>query len=386
MSTNSFLLPYEPEIEKTCKRLRREQRLKKQQAKIQKEKEREHFNKMAENVMPNPIHMADQRDRAMRDYAATILEDLNSSVMNPVPTDAQFEFKPMMLQMLNTIGQFGGPEHEDPRSHLKSFIKVANTFRLPGISDDALRLTLFLFSLLGQAIAWLNAFLSDTITTWSDMVDKFLVKYFPPTRNADVREEIISFRQKKNEAVNVAWERFKDLIRNCPNIRILACVQIEHFFRGCDIPTKMMLNGAANGKFTSKSFNKIVEILDQLSEHNDQWCSERSRTQSKRADPTGVPALDNMTSMQKQIDTITQMLKNIEKNNAAAASAPATTNPSPVYEIAEFTCYYCADLHPSENCPSNPCFMYYVGQMNQQKFNPYSNTYNLGWKQHPNFS
>ncbi|XP_022157836.1 uncharacterized protein LOC111024449 [Momordica charantia] len=194
------------------------------------------------------------------------------------------------------------------------------------------------------------------------MVDKFLTKYFPPTKNADVREEIISFRQRENETVNEVWERFKELMRSCPNVGIPACVQIEHFYRDCDIPTKMMLNTTANGKFTSKTYNEIITILDQLTEHNYLWCSERSRTQPKTIDRAGVFNLDAMSSMQSQLDTLMQMMKNMQGNNVAPTPTSTNTNLAPVYHMIESICYYCGDSHNSENCPSNPTCLCYVGQ------------------------
>ncbi|MFQ6631046.1 hypothetical protein Gotur_010071 [Gossypium turneri] len=41
--------------------------------------------------------------------------------------------------------------------------------------------------------------------------------------------------------------------------------------------------------------------------------------------------------------------------------------------------------HVFDECLSNPASMYYMGNFNQNN-NPYSNTYNPRWKQHPNFS
>lgn len=84
-------------------------------------------------------------------YATTTFHDLNYCITNPIPEATQFEFKPMMFQILNLIGQFGGLIHEDPYSYLKPFIEVTNAFRLPGIFDDALRFELFSFSLTSRA-------------------------------------------------------------------------------------------------------------------------------------------------------------------------------------------------------------------------------------------
>lgn len=67
----------------------------------------------------------------MRNYVATIFHNLNIGITNPISEIAQFEFKQMMLQMLNTMRYFGSLAHEDPHSHLTPCIKVANAFLLP---------------------------------------------------------------------------------------------------------------------------------------------------------------------------------------------------------------------------------------------------------------
>ncbi|KAL4280231.1 hypothetical protein GQ457_03G025460 [Hibiscus cannabinus] len=48
-------------------------------------------------------------------------------------------------------------------------------------------------------------------------------------------------------------------------------------------------------------------------------------------------------------------------------------------------CDLCNANHDSFECPQNPESIFYVGNFNRNN-NPYSNTYNPGWKQHLNFS
>ncbi|KAH9680785.1 hypothetical protein KPL71_026683 [Citrus sinensis] len=64
-----------------------------------------------------------------------------------------------------------------------------------------------------------------------------------------------------------------------------------------------------------------------------------------------------------------------------------TTAPATVNQISDMSCVYCGEGHLFDNCPGNPTSVNYVGNFNRQnQDNPYSNTYNLGWRQHPNFS
>ena len=90
----------------------------------------------------------------------------------------------MMFQMLQTVGQFNRLPNEDPHFYLKLFLEVSDAFNIAGATQDALRLRLFPYSLRDRARAWLNSLPSDSITTWNELANKFLIKYLPPTKNA----------------------------------------------------------------------------------------------------------------------------------------------------------------------------------------------------------
>ena len=84
---------------------------------------------------------------------------------------------------------------EDPHLHLRLFMEVSDSFKLPGVTEEALRLKLFPYSLRDRARAWLNSLPPDSVASWNDLAEKFLMKYFPPTKNARMRNEITSFQQ-----------------------------------------------------------------------------------------------------------------------------------------------------------------------------------------------
>nr|GEW00598.1 reverse transcriptase domain-containing protein [Tanacetum cinerariifolium] len=69
----------------------------------------------------------------------------------------------------------------------------------------------------GEARIWLDKEPSRSILTWEDLVSKFINQFFPPSKTTYIRNEIINFLQKPNKTFNEAWERFKDLLRQCPH-------------------------------------------------------------------------------------------------------------------------------------------------------------------------
>ena len=90
--------------------------------------------------------------------------------------------------------------------------------KLNGVSSDAIRLRLFLFSLRDKARTWLHYLPSGCITTWDELTRAFLVKFFPPSKTVSLRNQITSFLQRDDVMLYETWEHFKDLLRLCPTM------------------------------------------------------------------------------------------------------------------------------------------------------------------------
>ncbi|KAJ4706582.1 DNA-directed DNA polymerase [Melia azedarach] len=326
------LYPIDPEIECTFRRRRREQR-------VQAE-----FIEMADDAGvvngQNAVVIADDRDRAIREYAVPIFNELNPGIVRPEIQAPQFELKPVMFQMLQTVGQFSGMPTEDPYLHLRLFIEVSDSFKLPGVTENALRLKLFTYSLRDRARAWLNSLPSDLVTTWQELAEKFLIKYFPPTKNAKLRNKITAFQQVDEESLYEAWEHFKELLRKCPHNGIPHCIQIETFYNGLNVHTRMVVDASSNGAILAKSYNEAYEILERISNNNYQWPTTRASTGRKVA---GIHEVDALTSLAAQVSSMSSMIKTISMGMG-----------SQIGQLAEVSCVYCGDDHAYENCPSNP--------------------------------
>ncbi|KAI3734461.1 hypothetical protein L6452_13930 [Arctium lappa] len=243
------LIPLDPEIERTIRRRRRGRRGRGNRQPNTMGDVGGGFN----NPPPPPnvestVKIADDKDRGIRDYATPEFAQLNSGILRPDITAANFELKPLMFQMIQTMG----------------------------VPQDALRLMLFTFSLRDRAKAWLNSQPPHSISTWADLAEKFLKKYFPPTRNVKLRNEILLFQQGDDEAVSDAWERFKELLRKCPHHGIPHCIQLETFYNGLSNSAKIVLDATAGGAFTAKTYNEGYDILEKVSNNNTEWSNPRA--------------------------------------------------------------------------------------------------------------
>ena len=111
------------------------------------------------------------------------LQLFSFTIRRPPIQENNFELKTITLQMLQNI-QFHGLPSENSNTHLTKFIEVRGTIKYNGVIDEALRLRLFPLSLSDRAKHWLNSQSLDSITSWNDLVQKFLTKFFPSSKTA----------------------------------------------------------------------------------------------------------------------------------------------------------------------------------------------------------
>ncbi|GKA47894.1 ATPase subunit 1 [Tanacetum coccineum] len=67
---------------------------------------------------------------------------------------------------------------EDVLKHINSFLEVVVPLKIRGPSHDRFRLSFFPTSLLGAAKEWFSNECIGTISTWDDLVEKFVLKFY----------------------------------------------------------------------------------------------------------------------------------------------------------------------------------------------------------------
>ena len=228
-------------------------------------------------------------------------------------------------------------------------MEVSDAFKIAGAIQNALRLRLFPYSLRDRVRAWLNSLPSDSIPTWNELADKFLIKYFPPNKNAKLRNELTSFYELEDESLYEAWERFKELLRRCPYHGIPGCMQLETFYNVLNPSMRLMVDASTNGALLSKSYTETYEILEIIANNNYQWPLTRQPAAKEAA---GIHNIDAITALSAQVTSLTNMVK-------AMTYAPAT-----VKQVAELSCVYCAEEREFDNCPGNSASINYVSNYN----------------------
>ncbi|KAK5772178.1 hypothetical protein PVK06_048454 [Gossypium arboreum] len=149
-------LLFDKEIDRTVRRNQREIRRSLRYMENEQENDTqpliEEMAKNQGNRLP-PASKVNQNlaPRTMYDYAKPSLTGTKSSIVRPTVAANTFELKPNTIQMIQQFVQFDGLQDEDPNAHLANFLELCDTFKINGVSDDAIRLRLFPFSLKNKA-------------------------------------------------------------------------------------------------------------------------------------------------------------------------------------------------------------------------------------------
>ena len=207
----------------------------------------------------------------------TLREFSAPSVAN-VPTgptvdtgNVSFELKKGLINMVRSH-PFSGLGHEDASAHLLQFLEISNTFSVQGVTQDAIRLRLFPFSLLGKAKQWF--YTSQGVTdTWDKCSMAFLEKFFPLGKTNALREKISDFQQASNESIPEAWERLQDYILACPHHGLKSWFIIQNFYHGLTSTSRDHLDAAAGGDFFSLTVVKATKLIEKIAS-NQGWSTE----------------------------------------------------------------------------------------------------------------
>ena len=136
------------------------------------------------NYAPKPVIQPDDSFMLLEEFALspTVVQ---SGIRRPPIQANNFELKTVTLQMLHNI-QFHGLTSENSNTHLTNFIEVCDTVKYNGVIEEALRLRLFPLSLGDRAKHWLISQPPDSIISWNHLVQKFLTKFFQPSKIAQL--------------------------------------------------------------------------------------------------------------------------------------------------------------------------------------------------------
>nr|GEZ34336.1 reverse transcriptase domain-containing protein [Tanacetum cinerariifolium] len=207
-------------------------------------------------------------------------------------------------------------------------------------------------SLEGEARIWLDKEPPRSILTWEDLVSKFVYQFFPPSKTTYLRNEITNFLQKPNKMFNEAWERFKDLLRQCPHHGFSKLHQLDTFYNALNPNDQDALDSAARGNFLDKIPRECLSIIVSKSKVR----YSRSRVNDSRAN-TNAPLSSSLPSNSFDLQQIAASLEdkldirmNRFEKSLNEMKASFATPTAPIKAVEEVCVTYGAN-HSYNQCP-----------------------------------
>ncbi|GJY91437.1 reverse transcriptase domain-containing protein [Tanacetum coccineum] len=232
-----------------------------------------------------------------------------------------FGLKNDMIQQVQNSCQFHGLPGDDANKHLDKFLHVTQSIKVNGVTDDALRLYLFPHSLTHHATAWFDRLPRNSITTFEQMAKMFLGNYFPPSMVTKLRNEITNFRQRSDESLFEAWERYKLSIDRCPNHNMLPVTQIDTFYNWLTLRHRDTINAAAVGTFMKRRPEECYDLIENMTAHHNDWDTSAQRSESSSSITSSNPEIAALKLEMAEINK--NLMKVLQINQQVKAVTPS---------------------------------------------------------------
>ncbi|RVW34657.1 Retrovirus-related Pol polyprotein from transposon 17.6 [Vitis vinifera] len=258
-------------------------------------------------------------------------EEFNSNNNRPRPP---VQGQRTMRELLNPPR---GTENENPYSHIKGFEDIVSIFREANTPLEIFRMKLFPLSLKDKAKTW-------------------------------------------------------EIVAACPHHGFNNWMLVSYFYEGMAPPMKQLLETMCGGDFMNKNPDEAFQSLDYVAKVSRSWdepiVKEPSRDRTmNRARASGVYTLPEGLDVQAKLATVMRRLDDLEAKGVQEVQI--------VNDGVTQLCLICKSMeHGVQSCPILPVVQdMFIEQANalgtykQYSSNsPYSNTYNPGWRNHPNLS
>ena len=145
-------------------------------------------------------------------------------------------------------------------------------------------------------------------------------------------------------------------------------------YNGLTYQTRQLIDAAAGGSLSNKYPEEAEQLFEDMASNESQW-----NTRGKSTKSAGIYEVNEHTTLAAKVDALA---RKFDQFVGVASSSSQTLS----------SCGTCGGGHEATQCPISVAS---VAPMEQVDFvsggqrglgNPYSSTYNQGWRNHPNFS
>ncbi|QHO29515.1 Retrotransposon gag protein [Arachis hypogaea] len=326
-----YLLDFDPEPERTFR-----QRL--QQARLYKAAESTMNPTNTENANAANPNGNEQQRRVLGSYSSPTAYLYGKSIVVPPITTNNFELKPQLVTLVQQNCQYHGLPHEDPNQFISSFLQICDTVKTNGVNPDVYKLMLFPFALRDGAKLWLNSQPKESLDTWNKVVTEFLTKIFQPKKLTKLRIEVQTFRQKDGGSL-----------------------------------------------YKKKTPEEAIELIELVASNQYLYSSNRNPVNSEAPQKKGVIEVEALNAILAQNKLMSQQI-NLLTQHMGGMQVSTINTQNPPQEISYDIAGHLVQNDNYDYAQSSFEQVNYMGSGSRNPNNdPYSQTYNQGWRNHPNF-
>ena len=218
--------------------------------------------------LTKPVEMARNDEgnarKCLSDYARPILQWPVTRIHAPLGRGANFRIDSHVMSMLPI---FHGKPFEDPYRHIDELSQVYKINHLQNIPIDTMKMKVFPATLRDRAKDWFLK-LGKEFTSWTEMEEEFLRKYYSVGKTTSVRKAIREFTQGSSETFHEAWEWLRDLTRECPHHGLSNHELTQIFYDGLGPQDRYLLDAASGSTFMSKYEDDAMELIETEAENS----------------------------------------------------------------------------------------------------------------------
>ena len=204
---------------------------------------------------PLPAEIVRQR---ISNYARPVVQRQTTRVNAPLQRGANIKTDSHILGLLPT---FHGLPLKDLYKHVDEFSQVCEFSQFHNVPFEKAKMCFFPFTL-KKRVKELFFTLGREFDSWRDMEDAFLHKYYSVGKTSVVRRAMHEFSQGPGEVFYEAWERLRDLLRQCPHHGIPKHEITQIFYDGLGAPDRYFLDAASGDTFMSKYEDEALKLIE----------------------------------------------------------------------------------------------------------------------------
>nr|GEU79767.1 DNA-directed DNA polymerase [Tanacetum cinerariifolium] len=238
---------------------------------------------VVEHELRTIVEIASMADnRTMEELLQAPMKGYGEAIVIPEISAEHFEIKTNLLQLVQA-NPYHGFERENPHTHINNFKRITSTLKFRDVPNDVIKLMMFPYSLEGSARVWYDKEPHNSILTREDL----------------------------------AWERFKEMLRACPHRGFTELTQIDSFYNGLNENDQDSLNVASGRNLLSKTTREALHIIENKSKVR----YSRNKPNVSRMNAT---SRENVSKTDDRIDKLADQISTLVDIFSKKVVTPAT--------------------------------------------------------------